>query len=83
MRGMAVFVAFFAIFSVSSIAIPSPMFPGNVACWVLEVSANTSLVSAFVNGVFYGFVAWIIFSLGLRWVERLSQKSMKGEMKED
>jgi hypothetical protein len=84
MRGMVVFVAFFAIFSVSSIAIPSPLFPGNVVCQFLAVSGNTSLASAAVNGVFYGFVAWTVFYLGFRWVERLSEnKSAKDAKKKN
>ena len=73
MRGMAVFLAFFAIFSLSSMAIPSPLFPGNVVSRLLAVSGSTSLVSAVINGVFYGFVAWAVFCLGFRWVERLSE----------
>jgi hypothetical protein len=84
MRGMVVFIAFFVIFSVSSIAIPSPLFPGNVACRFLAASGNTSLVSAAVNGVFYGFVAWVVFCLGFRWVERLSDnKSAKDANKKN
>jgi len=81
MRGMVVFVAFFAIFSVSSMAIPSPLFPGNVVCRFLAVSDNTSLPSAAVNGVFYGFVAWAVFCLGFRWVERLSENKLAKDTK--
>ena len=84
MRGIIVFVAFFTIFSVSSVAIPSPLFPGNVVCLFLAVSSNTSLVSAAVNGMFYGFVAWTVFYLGFRWVERLSEnESAKDEKKKN
>jgi hypothetical protein len=83
MLGMVVFIAFFAIFSVSSMAIPSPLFPGNVVCRFLAVSGNASLVSAAVNGVFYGFVAWAVFCLGFRWVERLSENKPAKDAKKE
>lgn len=75
MRGLAVFVAFFIIFSTSSLAIPSPMFPGNIICLLIGISqSHTFLASAVVNGLFYGFVAWIVFNLGFRWIERALSK---------
>lgn len=72
MHGVAVFVVFFAIFSVSSLIIASPMFPGNLVCSWFGISESTqiSLLSALVNGVFYGICTWIIFILSFRWVER-------------
>jgi hypothetical protein len=76
LRGLAVFAVFFAIFLVSSLVISSPLFPGNVFCLVFSVSNLdlVVLVGALVNGVFYGFIAWIVFSLGFRWIERSLSK---------
>ena len=84
MRGLAVFVVFFAIFLVSSLAISSPLFPGNVVCFLFEISdwSYVSLVNAVVNGVFYGFIVWVVFSLSFRWMERsLSKDELVKEKK--
>jgi len=83
MRGLAVFVVFFAIFLVSSLAIPSPLFPGNVVCVFFEISdlSRVSILSAVVNGVFYGFCAWIVFSLSFRWIERSLYKKRSAKKK--
>ncbi len=71
MRGLIIFAAFFIIFSASTIAIPAPMFPGNVICTLLGIpNANQILMtSAITNGIFYGSLAWIIFSLASKWIE--------------
>jgi uncharacterized BrkB/YihY/UPF0761 family membrane protein len=84
MRGLAVFLAFFAIFLVSSLVISSPLFPGNVVCFLFKISGVTSVsvLSAVVNGVFYGFIVWVVFVLSFRWVERAFSKDKlveKGE----
>ncbi len=74
LRGLAVFVVFFAIFLAASLAIPSPLFPGNVVCLLFNISDFVSVVSAVVNGVFYGFIVWGVFSLSFRWVEKSTSK---------
>jgi len=83
MRGLAVFVVFFAIFLASSLAIPSPLFPGNFVCSFFGISdlSYISLVNAVVNGIFYGFIAWIVFSLSFRWVERSLYKEGSAKKK--
>jgi uncharacterized BrkB/YihY/UPF0761 family membrane protein len=75
-HGLVVFAVFFAIFSVSSLIIPSPLFPGNMVCFVLGISewAQIVLLSAIVNGAFYGICTWIVFALSFRWVERTPSK---------
>jgi uncharacterized membrane protein len=77
MRGLAVFVVFFAIFLVSSLLISSPLFPGNIFCFLLRISDSSyvSLASAAMNGLFYGFLVWVVFSLSFRWVERSLDKN--------
>ncbi len=77
MRGLAVFAVFLTIFLVSSLAVDLPLFPGNAVCMLFAISdpGFFSLVNACVNGVFYGFVAWIIFSLSFKWIERAQSKN--------
>lgn len=77
MRGLAVFVVFFAIFFVSSLMISSLFFPGNVVCFLFVIPdlSYVSLVSAVVNGFFYGFIVWVVFNLSFRWVERSLSKN--------
>jgi len=36
---------------------------------------QASITSALANGIFYGFIAWIIFSLGSRWIEKNATKN--------
>jgi len=84
MRGLAVFSVFFAIFLASSLAISSPLFPGNVVCFLFKISdiTHVSILSAVVNGVFYGFIVWTVFTLSFKWVEKeLSKNKLveKGE----
>ncbi len=83
MKGLAVLLVFFVIFLASSLAIPSPLFPGNVACYLLGISnvSQFSLVNAVVNGVFYGFVAWIVISLSFKWIEKSLSKNKLVEEK--
>lgn len=63
MRGSKILVAFFLIFTSASLLIPSPIFPGNVLCALLGggVSPFNGVVGAFLNGVFYGVVVWLVF----------------------
>ena len=84
MRGLAVFTVFLVIFLVSSLAVALPLFPGNAVCMIFAISDPVyfSLVNALVNSVFYGFIAWIIFSLSFRWIERAQSKNKTIEAKE-
>lgn len=81
MRDLAVFSVFLAIFLVSSLAISSPLFPGNVVCFLFGISHSyVSFLSSVVNGVFYGFIVWVAFRLSSRWVERsLSKNKLTGK----
>jgi hypothetical protein len=82
MRSLAVFAVFFTIFLVSSLIIADPLFPGNVVCMLLNVSEKnqTSFMSAAINGMVYGFIAWIVYFFSFRWIERsLSTKTLTKE----
>lgn len=65
MRGTAILIIFFLIFTVASLLIPSPMFPGNVFCLLIKLPLNSyhNFLSAVFNGIFYGAILWVIFIL--------------------
>ena len=72
MRGGAIFLAFFVLFTIASYAVPVPMFPGNLVSalgFVTVPIVYVPFVSAVVNGVVYGFVVWLIFVLVSRRFE--------------
>jgi hypothetical protein len=62
MRGL-IMMAFFSIFAVASILIPTPLFPGSWFCSVIGegIQGYVSVLSAVFNGVFYGSILWLIF----------------------
>ena len=69
MRGGPVFFAFFVLFLVASLAVPVPLFPGNMVPTWLNLSATAeliSLVSAMVNGFMYGLLIWAVYVLATR-----------------
>ncbi len=84
MHSLAVFTVFFSIFLASSLALPVPLFPGNLAGYLFMASnvVVTSFVSGLVNGVFYGFLAWIATTLSFKWIERAVTKSESPEEKD-
>jgi len=64
-------LAFFLLFTIASLAVPVPMFPGNlVAVWVLRFGLPStvfvSYISALANGLTYGFIIWLVFVLATR-----------------
>ena len=89
MRGGAVFIAFFILFTAASYAVPVPLFPGNMILLLGFVSIPSfyvPFVSAFVNGLIYGFVVWLVFVLVSRRLEepkvyQISKKPQKRKRK--
>jgi hypothetical protein len=63
MRGTIILAVFFLTFASASILIPSPMFPGSILCAMFGEAASrySGLLSALVNGVFYGVILWMCF----------------------
>jgi len=85
MRAAAIFVAFFLLFTCASIAVPVHLFPGNmVPTWFgVSLSEYASYVEAFVNGLVYGFVTWVVFFLVNRRIEKsLSTEGSRGKKRE-
>ena len=72
MRAAAIFVAFFLLFTCASIAVPVPMFPGNMISALLKIppSGYTPYFEAFANGLMYGFITWIVFFLINKRIDR-------------
>ena len=74
MRAAAIFVAFFLLFTCASIAVPVPMFPGNmISTWFrIPLSEYTPYMEAVANGLLYGFITWIVFFFVNRRIEKSS-----------
>ena len=64
MRSGIILVIFFLMFTVATLLVPCPMFPGNFLCTFVgaTLSRYTQYLSAFFNGIFYGIVMWLIFA---------------------
>jgi len=72
MRGGAIFLEFFVLFTVASYAVPVPLFPSNLVLLLGSISLPTAyapLASAVVNGLVCGFVVWLVFVLVSRRFE--------------
>lgn len=70
MKGEAIFLAFFVFFTVATLAVPIPLFPGNMVHSVFSSSGvYTPLFDAVANGILYGFIIWIAYVLVSRKLE--------------
>jgi len=81
LRGGAVFLAFFALFTLASLAVPVPLFPGNmVHVWFGLPSTNYApFINAVVNGVTYGLVVWLVFVLATKKLDESGVADYKGK----
>lgn len=63
MRGILILIVFFSMFTVASLLVPSPMFPGNFFCTLIGQGNNqyTDFLSAIFNGVVYGVILGLVF----------------------
>lgn len=63
MKGALILMAFFSIFLLASLLIPYPMFPGSFFCMLIgeAISQYVGYLSALFNGLFYGFILWVVF----------------------
>ena len=71
MRATAIFAAFFLLFTSASIAVPIPLFPGNMVPTLFGIQASEYILylEALTNGLTYGFITWIVFFLLARKIE--------------
>lgn len=80
MKASAIFFVFFLLFTAASIAVPVPMFPGNMIPALLGIEASEYLIylEALTNGVTYAFITWLAFLLLVRRIEHsMSMESEK------
>lgn len=64
MRDGAIFLVFFIFFTLTTLAVPIPLFPGNMVHQVFSsvgMPVYTPLLDALANGTLYGFIVWIIY----------------------
>jgi hypothetical protein len=71
MRATAIFFVFFLLFTSASIAVPIPLFPGNMISTLFGISASEYIIylEALTNGLTYGFITWIVFFLLAKKIE--------------
>jgi hypothetical protein len=71
MRGLSILIVFFSLFTLASLLIPSPMFPGNFFCTLIggTITEYAEYLSAVFNGLFYGTILWIVFAVMSRRLE--------------
>jgi len=92
MRGGVVFLVFFVFFTLASLVVPIPLFPGNLGHLVfsssgIPISAATLLMlNAMVNGTLYSFIVWVVFVLVTRKLEEhahsmISEEREKNKLK--
>ena len=72
MREVSILIVFFLMFTFASLLIPSPMFPGNVLSGLIGVvmSEYVKYLSAVFNGIFYGIMLWLVFTVISRRLEK-------------
>jgi hypothetical protein len=74
MKGMEIFLVFFAFFTLTTLVVPAPLFPGNMiqslfSSLSIPASFYSPLLDALTNGASYGFVIWMAFVLVGRKLE--------------
>jgi hypothetical protein len=88
MRGGAVFLAFCLLFTLASLAVPVPLFPGSAIhiLFDLPLDSYAPLISALTNGITYGTVVWLVFFLATRRLDESGvsdYRSKKGQNQRD
>lgn len=71
MKATAIFVVFFLLFTSASIAVPIPLFPGNMIPTLFGIPPSEYIpyLEALTNGLTYGFISWVVFLLLARKIE--------------
>jgi hypothetical protein len=73
-RAKTIFFVFFILFIAASVAVPIPLFPGNMitALFRLPFSSYMPYIEAITNGLTYGFFTWLVLFI----VDKKLEKSM-------
>jgi len=79
MRATAIFFAFSLLFTAASIAVPIPLFPGNI---IPTLSGTPTFeympyLKALTNGMTYGFIIWTVFFLVDKKLEKSTSMDSK------
>lgn len=66
MRATPVFFAFFLLFTLASLAVPIPLFPGSAITAYIQtpvsaISEYLVYIAAVSNGLIYGILVWVVF----------------------
>jgi len=71
MKATPVFIVFFILFTSASIAVPVPLFPGNMVSTLFQIPVSDYIIylEALTNGLTYGFISWAVFLLLARKIE--------------
>ncbi|RLI45317.1 hypothetical protein DRO69_05555 [Candidatus Bathyarchaeota archaeon] len=83
MKDSPVFIVFFAFFTLATIVAPIPMFPGNMIHKWFEMTTTSYAfyISAIINGVTYGLVAWIVYVVASKRIEKSTSEELIEEEK--
>lgn len=81
MRGGAVFLAFFSLFTLASLAVPVPLFPGNMIQILFGsmIGSTAPFISAITNGITYGLFVWLVFFLATRKLDESTVSDYRGK----
>ncbi|MDG6223575.1 MAG: hypothetical protein QCH99_09995 [Candidatus Bathyarchaeota archaeon] len=77
MRATPIFLAFFLLFTLASLAVPIPLFPGSAITAYIQtpvsaISEYVTYIAAITNGLIYGIVVWVVFF----FVDKKLEKSL-------
>ncbi|UCE15716.1 MAG: hypothetical protein JSV12_07580 [Candidatus Bathyarchaeota archaeon] len=80
MKDSPIFVVFFVFFTLATVVAPVPMFPGNMIYIWFEMSpmSYAFYISAIINGITYGLVAWIVYVLASKMIGKSTSEEMAG-----
>lgn len=84
LKGALFFVSFFLIFATAVFFIPTPMFPGDFILKMTNAQLTASqeaLMSALINGICYGLIAWAFFAVAMRKIGSESGSSSESQVK--
>jgi hypothetical protein len=65
MKLKPIFFAFFIVFTLASIAVPIPLFPGNMISPILipQLLTYKIYIEALTNGIAFSFLSYLVFFL--------------------
>jgi hypothetical protein len=76
LKGAYFFIVFFLLFALAILFIPAPMFPGDTLLRMTNLTTleHAFILSALINALVYGLIAWAIFAFVMRRIENPSRR---------